>query len=101
MPGKYRTRYLPVAVDDLTAIYDWIANDHPSRALSFIDKIDKHIGHLATHPYLGRVPRDPKLRAFGYRVLIIEPYLVFYIIRKKTVEIHRVIHGSRQIRDVI
>jgi addiction module RelE/StbE family toxin len=99
--SKHVVRYLPVAIDDLTAIYDWIANDHPSRASSFIEKIDKHIGNLAIHPYLGRVPRDPKLRGFGYRVLIIEPYLVFYVIRRKTVEIHRVIHGSRQIRDVI
>ena len=101
MPDKYAIQYLPAAEDDLASICDWIANDQPSHALSFIEKIDKRIGHLAAHPYLGRVPREPKLRALGYRVLIIESYLVFYIIRGKTVEIHRVVHGSRQLRDII
>jgi plasmid stabilization system protein ParE len=30
-----------------------------------------------------------------------ESYLVFYLIRGKIVEIHRVIHGSRNLDDVI
>ena len=34
--------------------------------------------------------------------LIIETsYLVFYVIRGKTIEIHRVIHGSRNLDDMI
>ena len=42
-----------------------------------------------------------KLREFGYRVLIMESYLVFYIIRGQTVEIHRVVHGSRNLNHLI
>ena len=100
-PGKRVIRYLPAAEDDLTALYDWIAQDHPSRALSFVEKIDQCIGRLAIHPHLGRPPRHPKLAEFGYRVLTIESYLVFYIIRGKTIEIHRVIHGSRRLDEIV
>ncbi|MBI3379009.1 MAG: type II toxin-antitoxin system RelE/ParE family toxin [Nitrospirae bacterium] len=53
------------------------------------------------HPLFGRIPRDEKLKDFGYRVIIIESYLVFYIVRDKTVEIHQVIHGSRNLSDII
>jgi plasmid stabilization system protein ParE len=37
MANKHVLRYLPVAVDDLTAIFDWIANDSPANAAAFIE----------------------------------------------------------------
>ena len=101
MANKYTLRYLPIAVDDLISIFDWIANDSPSNAAAFIKKLDQHILSLKNHPFLGRIPRDEKLKNFGYRVLIIESYLVFYMVRGKIVEIHRVIHGSRNLEDII
>lgn len=101
MANKYTLRYLPIAVDDLISLFDWIANDSPSNAATFIEKLDQHILSLKNHPFLGRIPRDEKLKNFGYRVLIIESYLVFYIVRGKIVEIHRVIHGSRNLDDII
>jgi toxin ParE1/3/4 len=101
MESKYTLRYLPVAVDDLVAIFDWIADDSPANADAFVKKLDNQLLNLKSHPFLGRVPRDEKLKDFGYRVLIIESYLVFYIVRNKTVEIHRVIHGSRNLDNII
>jgi len=101
MRTKYALRYLPVAQDDLISIFDYIAQDSPNRALSFVEKLDKRIGLLEQHPLLGRVPRHPKLREYGYRVLIVESYLVFYIIRRKTIEVHRVVHGSRNLDHLI
>ncbi|MBI4633462.1 MAG: type II toxin-antitoxin system RelE/ParE family toxin [Deltaproteobacteria bacterium] len=101
MANKYVLRYLPVAVDDLVSIFDWIANNSPANAGVFIDKIDRRLGSLQTHPLLGRIPRDEKLKNAGYRVLVIESYLAFYIVRGKTVEIHRVVHGSRNLNDII
>jgi len=97
MANNYILRYLPVAVDDLISIFDWIASDSPSNAAAFVDKLDQRLGNLETHPFLGRIPKDDKLKISGYRVLVIESYLVFYIIRGKTVEIHRVVHGSRNL----
>ena len=101
MPNRNTLRYLPAAQDDLMSILEWIAHDSHQRAVSFIDKLDTHIGRLEYHPKLGRVPRHPKLKEYGYRVLIIESYLVFYLIRGKTSEIHRVVHGSRNLDHLI
>ncbi len=101
MANKYILRYLPVAVDDLISIFDWIANNSPATAAAFIEKLDQRIGSLKTHPFLGHIPRDDKLKGSGYRVLVIESYLVFYVVRAKTVEIHRIIHGSRNLDDII
>ena len=101
MSNRYTIRYLPIAVDDLLSILDWIAVDSPARAEAFVDMLDKRIRLLATHPFIGRKPRDEKLQHLGYRVLIIESYLVFYILRHRTIEIHRVVHGSRDLDDII
>jgi len=101
MPDKYRLRYLPASQDDLVEIFDYIARDSPNRALSFVEKLDKRIGVLEQHPLLGRIPRHRKLRAYGYRVLIVDSYLVFYVIRGLIIEIHRVVHGSRNLDHLI
>lgn len=97
MHGKATVRYLPAAQDDLVSILEFIAIDSPRRALSFVNRLDERIAALEHHPLLGRSPRHPKLREYGYRVLVIEAYLVFYIFRGQIIEIHRVVHGSRNL----
>jgi len=101
MANRFTLRYLPIAVDDLISIFDWIADDNPANAAAFIEKLDQRIGRLRTHPFLGHLPRDDKLQSSGYRVLVIESYLVFYIVRGKIVEIHCVVQGSRHLEDII
>jgi toxin ParE1/3/4 len=95
MPDSFTIRYLPAAQDDLLSILEFIAKDSPRRAVAFVDRLDQRIGQLEHQPLAGRIPRHPGLRDYGYRVLIVESYLVFYTVRGKTVEIHRVVHGSR------
>jgi len=101
MPHKFHLRYLPIAQEDLLSILDWIAEDNPARAVSFVDELDRRIGSLEQHPLLGRVPRHRRLRAYGYRVLVVESYLVFYVIHDQTIEINRIVHGSRDLDHLI
>jgi toxin ParE1/3/4 len=101
MANRYTLHYLPVAVDDLISIFDWIASDSPANAAAFIKKLDQRIGSLETHPFLGRIPREDKLKSSGYRILVVESYVVFYVVRGKTVEIHRVVHGSRNLDEIL
>jgi toxin ParE1/3/4 len=99
--GLARLRYLPAAQEDLLAILEWIARDSPARAVTFLDRLDERIARLERQPHLGRVPRNPKLQSYGYRVLVVESYLVFYVLRRRTIEIHRVVHGSRDLDAVV
>jgi toxin ParE1/3/4 len=101
MAVKYTLRYLPIAQKDLIAIFDFIAQGSPNHALSFVEKLEERIGQLERHPMLGRIPRHPRLREDGYRVLIAESYLVFYIVRGQDVEVHRIVHGSHNLDHLI
>jgi len=97
MPAELPVRYLPAAQEDLLDILDFIAQDSPERATAFIEELDRRIGGLGPHPNLGRVPRNASLRSAAYRILVLGSYLVFYRIRQSTIEIHRVVHSSRNL----
>jgi len=93
---RYRIRYLPSAQEDLLGILDYIKLDNPVAAVEFIERIETDVGKLKTFPGLGVVPKDPRLEMSGYRMLVIDSYLVFYVIQEGIVEIRRVIHGKRR-----
>lgn len=96
MSLKYSIRYLKTAESDLYEIFDYIKRDNPSAASALLEKIDEAINRLATNPYLGRTSKDIRLKNKGYRMLVIEKYLVFYIVKSKTIQIRRILHGARK-----
>ena len=92
---EYDVRLLRVAEDDLTEIVTYIAADRPSAAETVASKIEKNLGNLATHPHLGRIPKEEDLARLGYRYLVVENYLIFYTIEGETIFVHRILHGAR------
>ena len=96
MSPVFTIRYLGTAQRDLVEILEYIKKDRPGAASGLMDKFDKSIAHLATNPELGIIPKDERLKRLGYRVLVVDKYLVFYVLKPKTVQIRRVIHGARR-----
>lgn len=89
-------RYLSTAQRDLVEIFEYIKQDRPEAASGLLDKFEQSIGNLAANPELGRIPKDERLKRLGYRMLVVDKYLVFYVLKPKTVQIRRVIHGARR-----
>jgi addiction module RelE/StbE family toxin len=96
MEKKYKIEYLPSPAKDLTEIVDYIKIDSPQSALNFLDKIDESISRLEQFPFIGVIPKDIRLQSLGYRILIIDNYLVFYVVFDDIVEIRRIISGKRK-----
>lgn len=96
MSGGSTIRYLPSAVKDLDDIFDYIVRDNRPAAISLLEKFDRLISQLALNPELGVAPKDDRLKRLDYRILIVDKYLVFYVIKRKVVQIRRIIHGARQ-----
>jgi addiction module RelE/StbE family toxin len=95
---KYSIVILPVAQEDMKSIVAYIRKDNPEAALRMVANIRESIGRLASHPKIGSVPSDPVIAARRYRMLVVKPYLVFYVVytREGVIEVHRVLH-SRQL----
>jgi len=96
MEKKYKIEYLPSSAKDLTEIVDYIKIDSPQSALNFLDKIDESISRLEQFPFIGVIPKDIRLQSLGYRILIIDNHLIFYVVFDDIVEIRRIISGKRK-----
>ena len=93
--GKYRLEYLPIAVADLDDIFIFVADNSPQAAMELIDRIDASIAGLESFAEMGLIAKPPRLARKGYRVLIVDDYLVFYVLQDDIVEIRRIVSGKR------
>ena len=93
--GQYKVKIYPAAQRDLLEIIDYLNTLSPQAAFRYYDLLTEQISSLATMPERCPHPRDLTLTAKGYRYLIVENYLVFYIVRGDTVQIHRILYGRR------
>lgn len=86
--------FSPAAREDLMEIAVYIAQDHPARALSFVDELQDKCALVGNAPGIGTA--RPEL-GDGIRVLPHGRYLIFYRERDGAIRIERVMHGSRDI----
>ena len=92
---KHRVEYLPIAVADLDEIFIFVADNSPQAAMELIDRMDASIAGLESFPEMGLIAKPPRLARKGYRVLIVDDYLVFYVLLDDIVEIRRIVSGKR------
>lgn len=87
--------------DDLRDIAKYIASDNPDAAERFLNAVEETFRLLKSHPGLGR------LRSFsvpGIRSWVIADfrnYIVFYLPTKTEVQILAVLHGARDLPQVM
>lgn len=93
---RRRVVYLPAAKGDLLEAFEYVRKDSPAAAESWLARIDKALGRLASFPLSGVIPKDPRLAARGYRMVVIGEHLAFYVVLPETVEVRRVLHGRRR-----
>lgn len=101
MSKKYRIQLLPAARKDLFGMGAYIATDSCEAAIRYLDKIHSKIQLLSSHPRMGHRPKDPYLKKRGYRVLVVDSYLVFYVIQRTAIKIRRIIHGSKDLKSIL
>ena len=87
---KLKVRFAKAAERDLEAIGDWIAEDSPSRAHSFVRELRASCDGLAEMPYrFQRVEKFP-----GLRRRVHGNYLIFYRVKNEHVELIHILHGA-------
>ena len=85
----------PKALEDLAGIWAYIADDSPRQADAFAAGIDREIRDLARRPLIGRA--RPELLT-DLRSLPFGRYVIFYLPRKRGIEVVRVLHGARDLK---
>lgn len=89
-----KVEYSPSVEGDLTAVADYIAQDNPRRALTFILEIYEEIKAI------GRNPRHYRLRpelAPDARLARVGRYVILFRISGSIVRIERIVYGGRDL----
>ena len=96
----YRLKYLPLALNDLRDITDYITVvlKAPKAALDFLDALDESVSRLEKFPYSSKVYQPVEDTENEYRFLPVKNYLVFYVVHEETVEIH-VVQAQRNFEE--
>lgn len=101
----YSIKFSPKACEDLDAIYDYIADHLHNRdaAENLTAKIENGIMRLCEFPLSCNLVADELLKEKGYRRLIVESYIVFYIVdeTEQGVVVMRVLYGRRKYHDIV
>lgn len=86
-----------LAEADLEQIADYIARDNPLGAAAFVTEIMERCELLASSPGIGRDRSDlrPNTRSFP-----VGHYVVFFEAVPDGIEVLRILHGARDIRDL-
>lgn len=93
---KYKLLIFPSARQDLQDIVDYVNELSPDAAVKLYDEIVKKIGFLSQMPLRRPLIKNPALRAKSYRVLAVNNFPVFFVVKERIVEIRRILYSRRQ-----
>lgn len=93
--GKYKVLIYPLAQSDLEEIVDYLNTLSPQSAIKNYNQLIDQIASLAVMPDRSPMVKDIILKAKGYRFLIVNNYLVFFVVQGNSVQIRRIIYGKR------
>ena len=94
---KYNIEYSKESKEDLIEIKQYIKYNlqEPEIANKLISKIRKSIRTLKDNPEIYAIIDDDIIRKLEIRKLIVDNYIIFYRIKNDSIEIVRIMYGSR------
>lgn len=105
MVNNYTIKMTPKAAEDLDNIYRYISEElfATSSAANILEGIEKGIMRLREFPFSCNYVADEYLRNKDYRKLIVDNYIVFYLIEeeKDQVIIMRVLYGKQKYENLL
>ena len=92
---SYNVLIYPTAEKDLLKIKDYFKNKLKTSPNHLFEKFNSSIDILEKNPLIYPLVKDSYLRQFGYRMVPIDNFLLFYVIKNQEVQIHRFLCGKR------
>lgn len=90
-----KVHWTNVALEQLTAIHDYIARDSQLYAQRVVDRITKKSMGIGTLPWAGSMV--PEYESPELREVFDRPYRIIYRILQDQIDVVAVIHGARQL----
>lgn len=96
---NYKIKLISTAVNDLNDIVDYLSKFSPNSALKQYDRIIEKINALRDFP---EIYEEYKASLIGYKFwkMVVDNYLVFYVVKEDLVEIHRIINTRMNTNEI-
>jgi toxin ParE1/3/4 len=91
---KYDVLIYPAAEKDLLEIKGYFENVLKTSPDNLIQKFYDSIDILETNPFIHPLLQDSYLHQLGYRTFSVDNFLVFYVVKDNSVQIHRFLYGK-------
>jgi plasmid stabilization system protein ParE len=92
-----RVEIFPVVEPDLDVILEFIARHNPTRAFTFVEELRQEFRRIGDNPWIYRsrpdLGKDIRMAPFGN-------YLILFRIGVEAVEIRRIVHGARNLKNL-
>ena len=100
---SYTVLLLEEAVKDIEAIYRYIRKSGNKKAAKdMVINIRKACDSLSENPERGHIPDElSQIGLFEYRQIIVKKYRIIYQLAKPNIYIFGIIHGNRNIGEVL
>ena len=94
----YSQEFLPTALQDMTEIISsFVMLGSKQGAVRIKEKFNKAASQIQLFPYSGIAVPEEKLAKFGFRMIVIEKYLMFYKVfeDESKVIVYHILNGIR------
>jgi toxin ParE1/3/4 len=102
---EYSLKFTSKAEEDLDEIYAYITDTlfAPESGDNLIDKFENKIMRLKAFPHSCSFVLDETLKKRGYRKLIVDNYIAFYLVneQKQQVIIMRILYGASNYQNIL
>ena len=98
---KFSVLIYPAAQRDFIEINEYFTGALKDSTNNLFQKVKESISLLEENPYIFPLVKDPFLNSLGYRMVPIENYLLFYVIKEETVQLHRFLYGKRDYQSIL
>ena len=88
-----KTRWMPLAEQDLEAAYDYIRQQNPPAAARVVERVFEAVEMLSRYPSAGHPGPVPTTREL---TVTRTPLIVVYHLTRDEIQILAVIHGARR-----
>lgn len=96
----YTLIWSPKATRDLDRLHDWIAEQAPRTAVTYLQGLIKYVERIRRFPYRGHPVRDPMApeAETPYRDIHFKKQRIIYAVKGRAIVIHTIIHQRRYFR---
>lgn len=99
----YTLKYLPLFVEDLDSIVNYISEKllNPEAANFFIDAVEKAILARSEYPLAFKPEISVKDRKTPYYRIFVDNFVIYYAVIDDVMEVRRILYGPRYVDTLV